>query len=115
MKKEQKELGLHNKNNNNNNKDDYQQINRKFQELSKYNDIQSTPVLKAKLCLLVLSLPAYELCQLPMQDAAKVLLCGGCGVVSHHHFSYYQLMFIYFFFHQVSSVLTYRKSRNLRY
>jgi len=71
LKKEQKELGLHNKNNNNNNNDDYQQINSKFQELSKYADIQSTPVLKAKLCLLVLSLPAYEVCQLPMQDAAK--------------------------------------------
>ena len=80
LKKEQKELGLLN-NNNNTKDDDHQQINQKFQELFKYTDIQGTPVLKAKLCLLVLSLPAYELCQLPMQDAAKVCMCTMCSLI----------------------------------
>ena len=44
----------------------------KFQQLHKYADIQGSSVLKAKLCLLILSLPAYEICKIPMQDAAKV-------------------------------------------
>ena len=63
LKNEQKSLGL---------AENDRQINAKFQQLFKYTDIQSTPVLKAKLCLLVLSLPAYEMCQLTMQDASKV-------------------------------------------
>ncbi|XP_066928538.1 uncharacterized protein [Clytia hemisphaerica] len=62
LKMEQKELGI---------KKNDAGMGAKFQQLRKYVDTQGSAVLKAKLCLLVLSLPAYEICKVPMQDAAK--------------------------------------------
>lgn len=65
LEKEQRELGL--------DKTD-REIEKRFTQLSKYSDVQGTPNLKAKLCLLVFSLPLYELCETSMQDAAKVFI-----------------------------------------
>jgi len=63
LEKEQRELGL--------DKAD-REIEKRFAQLSKYSEVQASPILKAKLCLLVFSLPLYELCETSMQDAAKV-------------------------------------------
>ncbi|XP_073259221.1 uncharacterized protein [Porites lutea] len=38
------------------------------------DDVTTIPFAQAKLCLVVQSLPIYELCSLPMMDALKFLL-----------------------------------------
>ena len=56
--------------------EDDEECEEKFKKLDSFShgDMSSTSVPKAKLCLLVFSLPVYELCTVPMQDAASFFL-----------------------------------------
>ncbi|XP_057316710.1 uncharacterized protein LOC130657716 [Hydractinia symbiolongicarpus] len=54
---------------------DDDQTTEKLKHLTKYNDLKYSPCIHAKLCLLVYSLPLYELCALHMLDAVKFFVC----------------------------------------
>ena len=50
--------------------------NGKMQSLAKYMDIKPSDIMKAKICLITLSLPIYELCVPSMIHAVKFVVCN---------------------------------------
>jgi len=50
------------------------QSNEKLQDIMKFIETKPSLVIKAKLCLMVFSLPVYELCTVQMKDAIKFFL-----------------------------------------